>query len=258
VLVIRKDQLETIRQTAGLRFEDEMIVHLGDFSPALVRTVDEDHLRKAIRLGIAHAAVYGLTHRGPVRLYLELMLLFGSHFDTDPQYPWTAEILTNPHSASQIELAEQLYQRTLVYCESVAGPENAYALKALRNISFLTQQPPEVSRENFVADMLQEIASVYPQKAAYVGQAGLEALIREGMEQARRLNFPTLRGYALIVWLMLFFGHGCGEDPFYPWITRTFQDNTITDSAARAQRLEAKAFTWLTHVLANFADGVAK
>ena len=55
--------------------------------------------------------------------------------------------------------------------------------------------------------------------------------------------------------LMLAFGHGCADDPLYPWIARTLQDEAITDGAARATYLEAKALTWLEHVLAYFDKG---
>jgi hypothetical protein len=56
---------------------------------------------------------------------------------------------------------------------------------------------------------------------------------------------------ALVVILMLAFGHGCGTDPFYPWIARTLRDERLTDPVARAERLEKRALTWLDRVLAN-------
>ena len=100
--------------------------------------------------------------------------------------------------------------------------------------------------------MLREITRVYPQKAAYVGGEELEALIREGIEGARSYRFSTDRGVALVIVLMLAFGHGCGTDPLYPWIARTLHNEAIADPEARAKRLEKKALTWLEHVLANF------
>ena len=48
------------------------------------------------------------------------------------------------------------------------------------------------------------------------------------------------------------FGHGCADDPLYPWIERTLNDQAIIDAPARAKRLEKKAITWLEHVLAYF------
>lgn len=252
MLVIRTEQMEVFKEVMRRAFENEMVTHLAEFSPPLFQAVKEEQMRKAIRFSIDQADRYGFTFRGPVRLYLELMLLFGSHFDTDPQYPWAAEILTNQDSGPQMQRAEQLYERTLDYRDKVAGPEDAYTLKALSNISVLARQPLTISSEDFVPAMRQEITRVYPQKAAYIGDESLEALIREGLDEARRQNFATVRGATLVVVLMLAFGHGCGADPLYPWIARTLQDEAISDPEARTRRLEKKALTWLEHVLAYF------
>jgi len=50
---------------------------------------------------------------------------------------------------------------------------------------------------------------------------------------------------------MFSFGHGCTDDPLYPWISRTLHDERIVNSEARAARLEKKAVTWLEHVNAR-------
>lgn len=256
MLTIRADQMDIFRKAALLSFEDEMVAHLAQFSPPLYKAVGEEQMRKVIQLGINQAAQYGFTYRGPVRLYLELMLLFGSFFDTDPQYPWAVEILTNQESGAQMQRAERLYEKTMDYRQKVAGPEDAYALDALKKIAVFARQPLNIPADNFIPVMLREIEYIYPQKAAYVGKTGLEALIRKGVGGAQRQRFMTERGMTLVVVLMLAFGHGCGKDPLYPWIARTLQDEMIIDAKARAERLEKKALTWLEHVLAYFGKEV--
>ena len=251
MLTISKQQMEIFREAALGRFEGEMLAHLNEFSPPLFKAVGEEQMLRAVRFGIAQAGGHGFTFRGPVRLYLDLMLLFGSHFDTDPQYPWVAEILAG-QDAAQMRRAELLYEKTMDYRQKVVGPEDAYAIEALRKISLFAQQPLQVSPDNFIQDMLREIAHIYPQKAAYVGKEGLEALIRKGIGGAQRQHFTTVRGVALVIVLMLAFGHGCGADPLYPWIAKTLKDEAIADPEARAKRLEKKALTWLDHVLAHF------
>jgi|PlaIllAssembly_1097288.scaffolds.fasta_scaffold24793_4 hypothetical protein len=254
--VIRREQMDVFRAAALRSFEDEMVEHLAGFSPPLFKTVGEEQMRKAIRLGMERADGHGFTYRGPVRLYLELMLLFGSHFDTDPQYPWANDILTKRDSLSQMQRAERLYDTTMDYREKVAGPEDAYALQALRNVAAFARQPLTISADDFIPAMLREIALIYPEKAAYVGDQSLSALIRKAVDGARIQRFSTIRGMALVVVLMIAFGHGCGADPLYPWIARTLRDEAITDAETRAKRLEKKALTWLEHVLTNYEKGV--
>lgn len=252
---IRTQQMESLSKAVLRSFENEMAVHLAEFSPPLFKAVKEDQLREAIRFGITRAGEYGITFRGPIRLYLELMLLFGSHFDTDPQYPWATEILKDQDSAPQMQRAERIYEKTRDYREKVAGPQDAYTLKALRSISVLARQPLPVPSANFVSAMLAEMANSYPQKTAYVGEDGLKVLIDRGRTAARSYGFSTLRAVGLPVVLMFAFGHGCFNDPLYPWIAKTIEDQSIPDPDARAKRLEKKALTWLDHVLAYFDEG---
>ena len=256
MLVMRAEQMEVFRRAALGLFEAQMVRHLAEFSPPLFQAVGEGQLRKVSRLGMERAAGYGFTCRGPVRLYLELMLLFGSHFDTDPQYPWAAEILADRDPNHQMDRAESLYRRSLDYREKVAGPKDAYTLEALRNIAVLAKQPLTLPIEDFPAAMHREIALVYPEKVAYIGNQGISALIRKGMDGARMQRFSTPRGMALVTFLMFAMGHGCGSDPLYPWIAQTLKDKAVTDADARVKRLETKALTWLGHALANFDKAV--
>ncbi|MCJ7602697.1 MAG: hypothetical protein MUO63_14510, partial [Desulfobulbaceae bacterium] len=182
MLVIRPEQMEVFKEAALRSFESEMLLHLGEFSPPLFKAVGEEQMRKAVRLGMERTNGYGFTYRGPVRLYLELMLLFGSHFDTDPQYPWATEILVNQDADSQMQRANRLYEKVMDYRRKVAGPDDAYTFTALGKISVMARHPLLLSSGNFVSAMREQITRVYPQKAAYIGDVGLETLIHEGSD----------------------------------------------------------------------------
>jgi len=255
---IRDAQIDELRKAPLQVFENEMVVHLAEFSPPLFKAVKEEQLRKVIRFGIAQADTYGITFRGPIRLYLELMLLFGSYFDTDPQYFWAGEILRDRDSAPQMERAEHIYEKTLDYREKVAGDRDEYTRKALRRISELAQKPLAFSSADRVTAMLAGMGEVYPEKTEYLGADALRLLINQGLDAAEKNNFSTDRAIALPVVLMFALGHGCFEDPLYPWIAKTMNDEAITDPEARAQRLEKNALTWLNYVLAYFDEDTNK
>jgi hypothetical protein len=253
-MIIRQQQMERLGEGMLRSFENEMVAHLAAFSPPLFRAVKDEQMRHAIRLGMARAAERGITYRGPIRLYLELMLLFGSRFDTDPQYPWAGEILKDP--APQMDRAGRLYEKTREYRKQVTGAQDAYTLAALRKISALARQELPISLVNFVPDMLQQFGIVYPEKAAYVGENGLKLLIESGLHAAQGFGLSsTPRALTLTVVLMFAFGHGCFEDPLYPWIGETATNVVFEDPDARAKRLERRSLTWLNHVLANFEGG---
>lgn len=249
MLVVRAEQMKIFEQDALRRFEDEMVVHSKDFSPRLCEVIGEEQLRVALRRAIDRADGYGFTYRGPVRLFIEMMFLCGSAFDTDPQYPAVGEVLRA--SGDQMQRAEQIHEGFLDYLEKVSGPGAANVRKALRDLSTFARMPVTFSSNDFVTGMLQEMTRVFPQKAAYIGEAGLKALIHEGIAEARKYRFSTVGEGTLVVVLMFAFGHGCTDDPLYPWIARTLKDERIIDPAARAERLKKKAVTWLEHVNAR-------
>lgn len=249
MLVIRKEQMKVFQVGALRRFEDEMVLHAQEFAPELGKVLGDQQVRLVVRAATVRADGYGFTNRGSLRLFIELVFLFGSAFDTDPQYPWASAILRD--SFDQMQKAERLYQKILDYQEKVSGSCAANTRAALWNLSLLPQQPLIFSTDNFVPGMLHEMEQIFPQKAAYLGEAALGALIRESYVAARIARFPTSRGYTMMLALMYAFGHGCVDDPLYPWITNTLKDEMIVDPGARADRLERKALTWLKHVLAN-------
>lgn len=249
MLVIRKEQIKVLSEGRAREFEDEMVLHLADFSPPLYKVIKEDSMREVVRFGFEQTEKYGFTLRGPIRLYLELMLLFGSHFDKDPQYPWAAGILFDKHSVSEMQRAEWLFEKILDYQEKVSGPDGINTRTALENLLTLSQKQLTFPPDDFEESIRWEMKRVFPQKAEYVGVEGLNALIRSGRAEAKKYELLEDRGEILMIFLKFAFGSGCADDLLYPWIGATLRDDKITDPKARAQRLEKKSVTWLEHVL---------
>ena len=254
MLRIHNEQIAQFRERARTAFEEEMRAHLAQFSPPLYRATGEAGMMATIRLGLRGAAGHGFTLRGPLRLYLELMLLFGSKFPSDPQYPVLREVMQDCDAGSQMQRADRLFAATMDYRRSVGGPDDEYTLRALRRIYSEAQDPARFTRPREAADILADLARIHPEKLAHLGEAPLLALIDGAVARARGLPGSTPRGETLLVVMMLAFGHGCAEDPLYPWIGATLA-RAVDEGAAWPQRLERKAMTWLRHVLAHFDGG---
>ena len=246
---IRQEQTEAFRQHHLQKFEDEMVEHSKKFAPPICKVIGDDQLRVAIRSAMQRAAGYGFTYKGSLRLFIEMMFLCGSGFDTDPQYPAVGEVLRS--SSDQMERAERIHLGHLEYLQKVSGPDAVNVRNALKALPDLARNPLPFSSDEFAPGLLREMARIFPQKAAYVGDTGLRTLIREGTAEAQKYRFSTMRQATLLVVLMFAFGHGCTNDPLYPWIARTLTDVRIVTPDARAERLEKKALTWLDHVLAR-------
>jgi len=234
-------------------FEAEMSGHLRQFSPPLCKTLSDDQLLVAVRYGIARARNCGFDMRGPVRLWLENALVFGSDFDTDPQYSWATEIIGNSEMI-QMHRAERLFEKTVEYRHTVGGERDVFTLKALQRIRSFAAGLLLFMPEDSIGNLRSTLATIYPEKAAYLGDEALSLLIDVGLEVANQRGITAIRGQVLVVALMYAFGHGCIADPLYPWIERTLSDEKIGDPNARAAKLERKALIWLDHVLAYFNE----
>jgi hypothetical protein len=213
VIIIRDEQMKAFEQAARRRFEEQMMVHSKDFSPRLCDVIGDEQLRVAIRNAMSRAESHGFTNRGPVRLFIEMMFLFGSAFDTDPQYAAMCEPLGS--SDDQMWRAQQIHERSLDYLEKVAGSDGVNENKALSDL-LVFARTPVVFSDDFTADMLREIKRIFPQKAAYAGESGLKALMDESIAEAKRNHFSTKRQEGLLIFLKFAFGHGCTDDPLYP------------------------------------------
>lgn len=253
MLVMRQQQMETFQRQRLAAFETEMVEHCRHFSPRLCEVLGEEQLRLVVRSAIDRAGDWGFTNRGPARLFIEMTFLFGSAMDTDPQYPWIGELLGSDETGFQMQRAQRLYEQTTAYLEQVAGPEDHFTVQALGRIEMLAHAGPAYTERDLVARLLHDTRSVYPQKAAYLGDQALRRLIDEGFEEAAAHGLTAPHDKALLYILMFAFGHGCTRDPLYPWIGQTLAEDKLPDPEARAKRLEKKAMTWLRHAVAALA-----
>jgi hypothetical protein len=251
MLKIRSEQLEAFRQQALRQFEDEMIKHLKEYAPKHCEALEEENIRYVIRFGIQQAEKYGLTYRGPVRFYLELIFMLGHRFDTDPQLGWATEILTDSAITDQMEKADRLYDKVADYVKAVAGPKHAYAWRSLHNFSMAGSQNVPLYSSNFEEEVISRLKQIYPEKCAYVGEPALHTVVKQATMQAGTYSLNTEEGIYLFVALMFALGHGFATDPLFPWISTTLNNSAISDSSKRIERLRSKSLTYLEQVLAH-------
>lgn len=247
MLKIRESQMQVFASLSLKRFEDEMVVHSKGFNPQLCRVLGDEQLRVAIRQTMERAVSYGFTNRGPIRLCIELMFICGSHFDTDPQYPLIREALESKDH--QTRRADRVYQCLLDYDRNVGGENGENFVNALHAVDEFAACPLPYDAQEFDEGITQTMIDVFPQKAAYVGPSGRRKLVEQSRAEAKKYQFQETRALALLSMMKYAFGHGCTNDPLYPWIHRTIHDPRIGPPETRARQLEKKSRTWLRHVL---------
>jgi hypothetical protein len=250
MLTLRPEQLETIRQYHLQKFEDEMVVHLQKFASQHWKVMGEPAGREVIKLGIAQAAHYGFTMRGSVRFYIELMFLFGSFFDTDPQHPWAIKVLSDPRDLHEDFRASKLHTSMKNYLDQVVTPERKHlraAIEPLLNARYEEVMPSGTDLEH---ELLRLLHNVCPARCEYVGDHVLERMIRHGFALAKRQGYESEKGRSLMVILGFVVGHRFPEDPLNPWILRRLRNPRWPDPNKQVDELAAKSLLYLKHILA--------
>ncbi len=252
MLTIRQDQVETFRQYHLQKFEDEMVEHLKGFAPRHWKAIGEQTGREVIQLGIQQGEKYGFTNRGPVRFYIELMFMFGSYFDTDPQLPWVAEVLNDPSPLGQMVRADRLFAAMGGYIKQVPGPAPDYQHlhAAMQRLSEARIEQFVVPREDPADVILLGLRSIYPQKCEYLRESVLRSVIAHGFRIGSQYGLATDRGNVLMAMLAFFVGHGFPVDRQYDWIVARLNHPRRPDPAGRVEELYSKAMLYLKHALA--------
>lgn len=255
-LVIRDEQRMLFRKLALGAFQDRMVEHLFRFSPQHCRGIGGAAVREVVSHGLAASARYGFTQRGPVRFYLELMLLLGSGFDTDPQLPRPmTEILRAGGVTDQLPRADRLHDELLRHMRAVLGPNNDHARAAIERLRSMSSAGLALTDEQLEHDVLRLFQQVYPERCALAEPAALQNVIASARALAAAAALETRRGTALCSLLMFELGHRCFDDPLYPWLSRALHEGPGDGSTARTERLEVKAKTYLALVARRLERG---
>lgn len=249
MLVISTEQMTSFTDVSVLSFENQMVVHLNEFARRHCEVIGEDCVREVIRLGIKQSAKYGFTNQGPVQLYLELMFMFGSYFDTDPQMQWAIDVLNKKNVDEQMVRANKLFESTNHYMKVVLGSKNEHTYRALKNIRTMAGQPITFDSSHLISGLLESMYHAYPQKFEDVGREVLEELLIESANFAKEHDLNTFRGKMLYGILVFALGRGFSHDPLYPWISRTLRDTAIIDHERRVEKLEKRVLLYLDSVL---------
>lgn len=247
---IRQEQLQAFDDAAMPAFENFMVDHLKRFATRHCAVLGEPGVRQVIQLGVKNAAAYGLTTRGPVRLFIELMFLLGSGFDRDPQLRWAHNILTDDNISDGPTRADVLYEASLDYYGRVIGLHSRFATAALRGIFDEAPTVIAISGSNFAHEVYSAMQRLYPEKCADAGEHTIHALIADAKTLAESMSATTQRTTILFAVCMFAFGYYFHADPLYPWISGTLQNtNGIKDPDQRVERLYEKTMTYIEHML---------
>ncbi len=254
MLKIRSKQVKVFEQAAIRNFEDRMIEHLKKFTPKHFKILTEDDVRGIVRDGWERAKGHRFTSERSVRFYVELMLMLGSSFDTDPQMPWAAEILNDETLSDEVERIDRLYDKAWEYVDhAILDYQDAQGnVDPTRFIEQIRQIRKERDDElqpsavpEFYRRMIARLNQTFPKKCEYVGELPVRRLIQRAIESAKSYDITSERGVVLFAAMMFVLGSGFDQDPQLPWASAILQDQSVTDQSKKVDQLLAAAIDCL-------------
>ncbi|HLJ87062.1 MAG TPA: hypothetical protein VKZ53_09570 [Candidatus Angelobacter sp.] len=248
---IRQQQLDAFHRQHLLQFEDSMALHLSQFAPKHWRVIGDQTGREVIRFGIDQAKRYGFTNRGPVRFYLELMFIFGSYFDTDPQLPWIRPLLNPAENANQMVRADRLFAAFNQYIARVRGLKHEYFIAALKRLLTVPLESLLIAGTPLEDCAVRAFEAIYPEPLEYLGEAALRTVIRRNFATGQSYGLTDDKALLLMVGFGCFMGHGFANDPLCGWIGRRLDSKQVLSEAHRTEELYNRGMLYLKQVLAR-------
>jgi hypothetical protein len=246
---IRAEQILAFEDAGGVAFEDYMVGHLKEFAPLYAEALGTFTTLRLVQGGVGRARKYGFTRRGPVTFYIETIILLGFSFDTDPQYPRLTAILRDKSTPDEIERADRAHAWLMDLLGAAGGPERKYSTAALRRALKLPLYRNDVDSPAFCQGLVRELRAFYPEKAAYLGDTIIHAVIDRAVEEAQKYSLSTGAGISLFAGWMLAAGHGFIDDPRYAWIAGDLSKSASEDADQRVEQLHARTRSYLNHIL---------
>ena len=241
----RADQVQTLARLQPRHFLPEIVAHLHDFATTQCGLMSAEALTALVDNGLARSVHHGFDHRGSARFFLECMFMFGSHFDTDPQYVVFNQALRERGEAVMLDRADRMHKAVMAYINAASGPNHDHEHAALVRMA-TARFEGVMSLGDRRDDIVEVLDRVYPEKCRYLGKDAMANLVDVGFSLASRRGSVWTSSGALITGLMFTFGHGCFEDPQFPWIGAALsRSGTSTLDDGAPERLFSRFMTYL-------------
>lgn len=246
MLKIRKAQMTTFRSAAFKRFEDDMMDHIKQFFPNHYRIGGEPTVRKVVRYGIERSNIYGLVTERNMCLYITVMFMLGSNFDTDFFFPWAPETLKDKNEINPSIRADKLADTALDFMKKIAGQNNADMNRAF--LELRKEHPKIITRtpaDDFTVYTKDFLQKLFHKKYIALGDTITDQLIQHGIQTAVDYNITAQNGQLLLIVLMFFMGTACDREPFLPWLSKVLNDPTPQDQSKKVRRLYKESINYL-------------
>jgi hypothetical protein len=234
MIVLRPEQMNAFADASQLARARRLQSALAHPFPLAEAHFGAPALEHSVRLGIERAQAHGIDADADIQCYLRLMLLFGSHWERDPQVAWAAAAMSAAEGTPSQRIA-RLWEQAQAWRIRVRGPNDSLYVDALRSIDGKSVEDLCKSSSRSQRDLMIQLAALYPRKFTEAGEQALYDLTRLAVEACRPFELLDRWAVVLIAQAMFLFGGGVLDDPLHPWAGDALK---AAEGAAVDQKLE--------------------
>jgi hypothetical protein len=252
LLLIREEQLNLLGRIPHTSFEAELVRHFMRYYPHECGRAGTAHVRELVCLGISRGLVHGYTAHREIGLFINLMVMLGSGFTSDPQIPWALAQLNDLAIDDPFQRIQRVFRSSLQYLENCFGPKSSGMVKTLIRIrDFDLASAPRSVGLQLYEDLSKLFQYLCPPKYSAQGEASTRELISAGFDRAELYGVKSSVGRAVHITLMFMLGARFDEDPLYPWAGQVLRDKSLADEATRVRSLHNAAMQYINEVLSE-------
>ena len=248
MLVVREQQIETLRSAARERFEADLASHLREFFPRHVSFLGDAHLAVLVGYCIARARAHDFCSDYATFLYVDLAFMLGSHFDEDPQLTWVAALLQT--GGGPLLRIERLHTAAMRYFDRVTGVDNEHWTRALVRARRLDLHCLDaVNSPSWNGECQGVLDRLYPEKSSHQGAEVNRRLVVRGRDAAAHYGLTRSADILCYIAHMFMLGSAFDRDPHFPW-AQQIADASL-DSSARMALVYEASMNYLNHALSR-------
>lgn len=208
MIELNYNQVDFLKNIAIEKYIDEIMDHWESNFPGFILLQKDKDIKSYINQGISIAKKYGYTQRGSVRLYIDMMIMFGVNFERDPLFQWLIE----KEKSSQIERSVKSHMLLTGYFEKVYGDNGCFFKESINNFKEFSEKYLPVKIDITNKELHEMLKYIYPQRYDFVGTDAIDNLIFLSESKKYKLKHSRHRSYLVII--MFLFGCSFEQDFF--------------------------------------------
>jgi hypothetical protein len=231
MLIIEKEQMSAFNESARQFMIERISSHMQEYFSEQCSIMGEKSLGETVKLGVNKSWDHGFIPEREVFLFVSIMFMLGSGFDTDFQCPWAQEILGN-NDEKKDEQINTLYEAAMEHLNTLIGVRDDEHVKVLMRIRDKNIDETVEEVQNDLAEGIRNFCvEIHPRKAKLIGEHGIDRLVKQATETALKYDITHDKGTVIILAHMFLLGCSFDTDPQFPWVIETLHHETPEDES---------------------------